>query len=138
MYTKVIVTMDGSELAEKALPHAETIARNLGVKLVLLHVVPFPLVNDAGIEGDLERRDRHYLEGLAQDLRDRGIETEVTILWADVPNKIVEYAEQNHGALLVMATHGRTGLTRLAYGSVTDSVLHLAKTTPILVIRSLG
>jgi nucleotide-binding universal stress UspA family protein len=136
MYKKVIVTLDGSELAEKALPHAEAIARGLGVKLVLLHVVPYPLIEEVGVEGDLQKRDRRYLEGLAQNLRSRGLETEVKILWADVPTKIIEYAEEDQTALVVMSTHGRTGLTKLAHGSVTASVLHEARTTPVLIVRS--
>jgi nucleotide-binding universal stress UspA family protein len=138
MYKKLIVTLDGSELAEKALPHAEAIARALGVGIVLLHIVPYPLVEHTGVEGDLEARDRKYLEGLAQDLRSGGLETEVKILRANVPNKIVEYAEENGGALLVMATHGRAGLTKLVCGSVTESVLREGKTTPVLVVRSVA
>lgn len=50
MHKKVILTLDGSELAEEALPHAEVTARGLGVKLVLLHVVPYPLVEEAVVE----------------------------------------------------------------------------------------
>jgi nucleotide-binding universal stress UspA family protein len=138
MYDKVIVTLDGSELAEKALPHAEAIARALGVKLVLLHVVPYPLVDDAGVESELEKIDKKYLESLAQDLRAAGLPTDTNVLWANVPNKIVEYVEENCGALLVMATHGRTGLTKLVCGSVTEGVLREGKTTPVLVVRSVA
>jgi nucleotide-binding universal stress UspA family protein len=137
MYNKVVVTLDGSELAERTLPHAEAIARGLGVELVLLHVVPFPAVHDAGVEGELEEIDRMYLEGLAQDLKTRGVDTEVEVLWGEVAPEIVDYVREHKGALLVMATHGRTGLSRLAYGSVTESVLHEARTTPVLVVRSL-
>ena len=137
MYSKIIVTLDGSVYAERALPHAEALAKGLGVKLVLLQVVPYPQVQDEAIEDDWAKEDREYMGGLAEGLKSRGVDTEIEVLWGPVAQKIVEYADADEQALLVMGSHGRTGLARLAFGSVTEAVLHDAKTTPVLVCRCL-
>jgi nucleotide-binding universal stress UspA family protein len=129
--------LDASKRAEQALPHAEAIARALGIGLELVHVVPFPEVRFEDVETDAEKEARQYLEGLAQDVKDRGVETRVRVLDGDeVSTAIIDYVEKNEGALVLMGTHGRTGLSKLAYGSVTERVLHEAKHTPVLVIRS--
>ena len=137
MYSKIIVTLDGSGHAERALPHAEALAKGLGIKLVLLQVVPYPQVKDEAVEEDWAQEDREYMGGLSEGLKSRGIDTEIEVLWGDVAEKIVEYAEADDQALLVMSTHGRTGLARLAFGSVTQAVLHDAQTTPVLICRCL-
>ena len=137
MYSKIIVTLDGSAYAERALPHAEALAKGLGVKLVLLQVVPYPAVQDQAVEGDWAKEDRDYMSGLAEGLKSRGVDTEIEVLWGPVAQKIVEYADADEQALLVMGSHGRTGLARLAFGSVTEAVLREVKTTPVLVCRCL-
>jgi len=138
VYSKIIVTLDGSGHAERALPHGEALAKGLGVKLVLLQVVPYPEVKDEAVEEDYAKEDREYMSGLAEGLKSHGVDTEIEVLWGDVAEKIVEYAEADEQALLVMSSHGRTGLARLAFGSVTGAVLHDAKTTPVLVCRCLS
>jgi len=138
MYSKIIVTLDGSVYAERALPHAEALAKGLSVKLVLLQVVPYPTVQDQAVEGDWAKEDRDYMGGLSEGLKSRGVDTEIEVLWGPVAQKIVEYADADEQALLVMGSHGRTGLARLAFGSVTEAVLHDVKTTPVLVCRCLS
>lgn len=138
MYSKIIVTLDGSPNAECALSHAMVLAKGLGVKIALLQVVPYPEVRDEAIEGDWVDAARKYMNGLAESVRAEGIETQIEVLWGAVVDKIVEYAEADKMALLVMSTHGRTGLAKLAFGSVTEQVLREAGTTPVLVCRCLG
>ena len=136
MYSKIIVPLDNSALAECALPHGEALARGLGIKLVLLQVVPYPEVRDAAVEADWASKTRDYLDDLAEDLKTSGVpEVEVEILWGEIPRTIVEYAQADEKALVVMSTHGRTGLSKLAYGSVTESVLHEATNIPVLIVR---
>ena len=133
MYNKIIVTLDGSEYAELALPHAEALAKGLGTKLVLLQVVPYPEVKDEAEEDEMAELDREYMGGISEGLKSRGVDTEIEVLWGPVAQKIVEYADADE-SLLVMSSHGRTGLARVAFGSVTEAILHEAK-TPVLVIR---
>jgi len=135
MYSKIIVTLDGSSHAECALAHAQALAKGLGVKLVLLQVVPYPEVRDEAVESDWAAQARRYMEQYAEAARSDGVEVEVEVLWGDVVEKIIEYAKNDTWALLVMSTHGRTGLARLAFGSVTERVLKEAKATPVLVVR---
>ena len=135
MYSKIIVTLDGSSHAECALSHAQALAKAMGVKLVLLQIVPYPEVRDEAVESDWAEEARRYMNEYAKAIRSEGIETDTEVLWGEVAEKIVEYAEADKRALLVMSTHGRTGLARLAFGSVTERVLKEAKTTPVLVVR---
>lgn len=138
MYERIVVTLDGSTYSECALDSAEALARSLGAKLILLHVVPYPEVYDGGIESDYETRLKKYLDGIAQRLRDTGLEVEIAIPWGEVVPMIVNYVESDDKTLLIMASHGRTGLTQLAFGSVAESVLKKARSTPTLVCRCPG
>lgn len=135
MYDRIVVTLDGSTYSECALDSAEALARSLGVKLVLLHIVPYPKVYDGGIESEYEARLEKYLEEVAQRLRNAGLEVEIEIPWGEVVSTIVNYVASDAHTLLIMASHGRTGLTRLAFGSVADGVLKRARTTSTLVCR---
>ena len=135
MYSKIVVTLDGSSQAECALAHAQALAKGLGVKLVLLQIVPYPEVRDEAVESDWAAEARRYMNEFAEAIRSEGVETETEVLWGEVAEKIVEYVEADKHALLVMSTHGRTGLARLAFGSVTERVLKEAKTTPVLMVR---
>ncbi len=134
MYSRIILTLDGSKHAECALPHAESLAKGLGVKLVLLQVIPYPEVRDAGVEADWAAQGRKYMEGVAAGLKKNGVkEVEVDVLWGEVQKEIIEFAQTDENSLLVISTHGRTGLARLAFGSVTEAVLRLATLIPVVV-----
>jgi nucleotide-binding universal stress UspA family protein len=134
MYSKIILPLDGSTHAECALPHAEALAKGLGVKLVLVQVIPYPEVRDAGVESDWATRDRQYMDGILADLKKSGLEDiQVEVLWGEVHKEIVNYAQADEDALIVMSTHGRTGLAKLAFGSVTEAVLREVTAVPVMV-----
>ena len=135
MYNRIVLTLDGSTHSRCALPHAAAMARAFGVKLVLLEVIPYPKVVDASDESNYLVAARQSLNGIANELRAQGLDVDVEIPWGDVVQRIVEYVGADPNTLLVMSTHGRTGLTRLAFGSVTESVLRQAQATPVLVCR---
>jgi nucleotide-binding universal stress UspA family protein len=136
MYSKIIVPLDGSACAETALPPARGLARGLGVPLVLLQVVPYPQVEDAAIEGDWEKRDRAYLDAVAEDIRAGDeIDVEVKVLWGDVPQQIDDFMRSQGNAILAIATHGRTGFDKARFGSVTDAVLRDLNLSPVLLCR---
>jgi nucleotide-binding universal stress UspA family protein len=76
-----------------------------------------------------------YLEGLAQPLRDKGLNVQcVTLRGLQVGEAIVSYADESNISLIAIATHGRSGLGRLVFGSVADFVLRETG-LPILVIK---
>lgn len=125
MVGTVIVPLDGSELAEQALPFATAIAKGLGVPLELLRVMP---AETAGEEDEA----RAYLD----HVRDRvGDQAQVTIKTGKPAAQIIAASEAATEPLIVMTTHGRGGIGRLVFGSVADQILR-GITAPVLLIRS--
>lgn len=148
MFRKILVCLDGSKLAEQILPYAMEAALRLGSKLVLLQVivVQTPPVVAAGastyavkaagqqIEKD-ETEAKAYLDDLAQPPREMGLDVEcVTLRGWQIGQTIIDYAEDHKVDLIAIATHGRSGLKRLVFGSVAESVLR-GSGLPILLIK---
>lgn len=143
MFKKILVPLDGSELAETALSHAKELARCTGAELELLRVAQLYLPNyyfEAPIDADeLIQRDRaqakDYIEALATSIRGEGYTVSTFVGHGAVADVIVDYAESTSADIIVMSTHGRTGVQRWLLGSVADRVLHGAK-MPILLVRT--
>lgn len=147
MFRRILVPLDGSELAERALSYARQLARELNSELVLLRAVNcVDLVSaqafagflpaevfDATIE-DERRAAAEYLAGLARELQRDGLKTHWVVRSGEPAGEIVEYGKEGQIELVVMSTHGRSGLSRWAYGSVADRVLRGA-TIPVLLVR---
>jgi nucleotide-binding universal stress UspA family protein len=133
----VLVPLDGSRLAEGALDTAMGFARE-GARLVLLraaeaHGTPFTDPAEAQVAAIREAED--YLAGVAARVRRAGVEDVETSVWYGPPvEAIVDATKYRRADLIVMSTHGRTGVGRLVLGSVAESVLR-ATSTPILLLR---
>jgi len=139
MHDKILVTLDGSELAEAALPYAEELAGKLPCEIRLLYVGESP-------EDRYQQMRQPYIEEVLKTtkqnaeryLEKRGV-SQITakseIIFGHPAEKIVEYAEKEDIGLIVMATHGRSGIRRWAIGSVVDKVVR-ATTRPVLLIRA--
>ena len=155
MASKMLVPLDGSELAEAAVPYAERIGKALGWDALLLHVVPLRDVHErplghAPIEAPLDQETNRpvgpqllreeeaaameQLDGPAQRLRAAGLGVQQETGVGDARDFIVGRAAQDDVAMIVMASHGRTGLARLFRGSVAAGVVEAA-TRPTLVVR---
>lgn len=151
MYTKVLVPLDGSELAECSLPHVRDLAKDGAVGEVILLTVavlalPYSEINlDNGVitpSFDLVafRRERleasrKYLEDVQSRLAAEGIKARTELQEGDRPAQaIVEYARKNGVNMIVIATHGYTGMKRMLFGSVALGVLHDSP-VPVLLIR---
>lgn len=145
-YQRILVTLDGSELAERALEPAAMLARTTGAELVLLRVtVPIYLwAPFMDIEPDLDvARDRHlqqteaYLQEVAERLRSRyeDLPIETVVLQGPVAETIVDYATHERVDLIVISSHGRSGISRWVYGSVAEKVLQGARCCSTLVVR---
>ena len=137
----IIVPLDGSAFAETALPIAEELTGRLSVELVLARVIntggPYSglLDDSANVEVDPEIKSAAfaYLNKLRWKLAERGMRAR-TVLLEDTPGKrIADLASATMGSVVVMATHGRSGLARLADGSVTQSVIRSSE-HPVLVV----
>jgi nucleotide-binding universal stress UspA family protein len=144
MYQHILVPLDGSKLAEQAIPYATELCKG-STEVTLFQVVHFPLplaAPDAAIatplpdSKELLQEAIDYLEGIAEKLRQEGVRVKTDAVERDmVAEAIVEYAENNDIDLIVMTTHGRSGLSRLIFGSVAESVVRHAP-CPVLLVRA--
>jgi len=143
---KILVLLDGSKLAENVLPYVVDHAKMSDAEVTLLRVYHLPIisVDDAGPISQDERIEqqmaRHkelaeqYLTEVKTRLEEIGLDVKVEVLMGNPAHEIVEFAGKKPFNLIVMATHGRSGLTRWAYGSVADRVLH-GLSNAILLVR---
>jgi nucleotide-binding universal stress UspA family protein len=137
MFDKILVPLDGSELAEAIVPHAEAVADRHQAEVILLQVLSAKRVNP-----ERAAKERHesedYLMGVEQRLLEKGMNARYTIRHGSDPAaEIVDYAEVNKVDLIAMSTHGRSGMSRWLFGSVASRVLQ-GTSKPILLIRSAG
>src|SRR4030043_85944 len=142
MYKKILVPLDGSELAKKALDHAEKLAKIFDAEIILFQVVPFmpiygspelvtPLIVDEKQKEVAER----YLTNLAEEMKKRGHKvTSMVRIGQQVAGEIIDFARESGADLIVMYTHGRSGISRWVLGSVALKILTRAQ-TPILLLR---
>ncbi|MFB3885205.1 MAG: universal stress protein [Thermodesulfobacteriota bacterium] len=142
MYKKILVPLDGSELAKKALDHAEKLAKIFDSEITLFQVVPFmpiygspelvtPLIIDEKQKEAVEKE----LTRLVEELKKKGYKASAMVRTGQqVAVEIIDFAKEVGADLIVMSTHGRSGITRWVVGSVAHKVLIRAE-TPILLLR---
>ncbi len=143
--------MDGSELAECVLSHVETITKGCGVKNVtFVRVVPPIDTSTGGWEymfSDEERQRmetvsktvaEEYLKQLSNRIQYEQTEVKREVILGKIPaDLIVDYANKNEIDLIVIATHGRSGVSRAIWGSVAGQILRTAG-VPVLMVRPKG
>lgn len=142
MYRKILVPLDGSELAEAIIPQARMLAQCSGAEIVLLRVVNVtppeypeldaPLAQSAA--DSLRAEAQQYLDRMACYLKLNGIKVSTVLGEGAVADNILNYTDASLVDLIAMATHGRSGLGRWLIGSVADRVVHGAK-VPVLLVR---
>lgn len=155
----ILTPLDGSELAESVLPHVKIVASLRGpqeIEVVLLRVCEpetmsavsyyltppsYPPATPLKWEDFLkeervrcELEVRRYLTDVAQRLQKNGLHVRWEIVFGKPAEEILNYTSKTPHNLIVMATHGRSGLSKWAYGSVADKVLH-GISTPVLLVR---
>ncbi len=141
MFDKILVPLDGSELAEVALPYAEELMHRLHSDMVLLCTCdhdenPKQEAYLAHVAESIIRHTLKYRERYPETQIDNpGVET--VILNGSPPEQITDYIEENHIGLTIMATHGRSGISRWAMGSVAEKVVR-GVSTPVCLIRAKG
>ncbi len=140
MYNKILVPLDGSELAECVLPHVEAMAASNKVAVTFLYVIQpldVPLTKPdfkLRIEAEAKAAANDYLKRLTGKLSYGG-SAQGEVILGKVAENIVDYAAKNKMDLIIMATHGRSGISRWVSGSVAEKVLHTSK-VPIWLIRA--
>ncbi len=142
---RILVGLDGSPLAETILPFVEVLAGKTGARVTLLHVTTVPehmppLSDYPSLDPLVQRASRlaeEYLREHQRRLSAAGIDAAGAVLVGQPAREILRYAEREDVDLLALATHGRSGIGRWAYGSVADEVLH-ETAKPLLLIRPDG
>jgi len=152
MYKKILVPLDGSKLAECALPHAEELAKCCDTeKVILVSVTEFvqgyraleypsqPLGQPLAPEvfGKKEKQAQRYLGRIARAMEAKGIKVGTEVLRGDPAGEIVIYSKHPGCDLIVMSSHGRSGLSRWTHGSVADRVFR-GSPVPVLMVRAPG
>lgn len=147
MYQKILIPLDGSELAECTLSHVKNLVNDgFTGEVILLNVFypyfPLPEEKDLFTYGDFKAtRERirndsiKYLADVASRLESEGIKVKTEILLGSRPAETIsEYARDNGIDLIIICTHGYTGLKKLMFGSVALEVLHNSH-APVLLVR---
>jgi len=150
MYKKILVPLDGSKLAECALPHAEDLAKGCSTEGVILvsvteRVQGYRVFDDSSqlrgqrlileAVGKKEKQAQRYLDRIAKAMKAKGINVDTEVLLGDPAKEIISYAKHPGCDIIVMSSHGRSGPSRWAYGSVADKVFR-ASGVPVLMVRA--
>jgi nucleotide-binding universal stress UspA family protein len=139
--SRVMVPLDGSPLAEAALPVAERLAQTLSMELILVRVINTGsqyagILDDArsvDILPEIEAEATAYIERLAGNIRVRGLEVRAEVLKGSPAETLVEYARRTPQDIVAMTSHGRSGLARWWLGSISEALVR-SSGDPVLVI----
>ena len=149
MYTKIMVPVDGSKVAECVLPHVEALAKGSQVKeVVFVRVVePFRVTSSGEFvmsEKEIARFDaehkanaERYLKELVGRVNLEGVKCRWEVIIGTVADNLADYAAKKAIDLILIATHGRSGVSRWVWGSVADRILR-SSCTPVLMVRAPG
>lgn len=151
MFERVLVPLDGSKVGEAALPVIEQLVTRLAagtkVEVTLLGIITllrhWVVVGEASApvsytEDELKlikQRVMDYLAKTGESLKKRGVVIKTMVRSGNAADEILKAADEIKADLIGMSTHGRSGLRRLAFGSITDKVLHGAS-IPVLMVRA--
>ena len=142
MYKRILVPLDGSELAEVALPYAEELSVKLGIGIELLRAVALPVYSEPlggvyNVEQELAFKSgaKEYLSRVGCRLKERGIDVRPGVVSSTAAEGIIDCASKDGVELIVLATHGHSGLTRWALGSVADRIIR-GTDKPVVLIRA--
>ncbi len=147
MFQRILVPLDGSRRAERILPHVEKLARCFDSEVIFMQVIePIPVTvmhhefysaRESRDIPELSSRAEDYLSGLQGEFRSKEIAAKRVVEFGPVVEIIQQVAEREQVDLIALASHGRTGLSRVFYGSVAAGLLQRVD-RPLLLIRSNG
>ena len=127
MYEKILVPLDGSEVAEQAIPYVERLTQKLKSEVILITVC---------LPGDpLERALTEYIERRAEKIQSLGVNARSLCIEGDSATSIIDFAEKNKVGLIVISTHGKTGISHWPLGSIASKVVQRSN-IPVFLVRS--
>jgi len=146
MYQKIMVPLDGSQVAECVIPHIETIAGKSAARVELVTVIePLEIPTRGQIalsDDDIKQIDAEgkneaakYLKQVSSRLSQAGVKVDTVMLSGKPADSLVRYAVNNGVDLIIMATHGRSGISKIFWGSVAEKILR-ATAIPVLLIKT--
>jgi len=149
MYERILVPLDGSKVGEAALPHVEELVSKLSaeikVEITLLQVSSLThYIVAAGASAPVQYTEKEieeikkyaidYLNEAGEGLKSKGVTVKIRVEIGSAADKIIMIADEINVDLIAMSTHGRSGISRWAFGSVTDRVLR-GGNKPVLIVR---
>ena len=151
MYKKIMVPLDGSELAECALPHLETVVKGCQSPEVIIVQAVEPISIPYGAEvsrfeslGQVETFQTHlkvdaekYVKEIVARLARAGVTAKAEVVYGRAGEALTDFAAKNGVDLVIMASHGRSGVSRWVWGSVADRLLRTLS-VPVLIVRPPG
>ena len=132
----ILLPLDGSPLAEQAIPYAAALARTAAARLILVRATQAQSLLDVDAvdaQAGVVSRAEHELEATAARLRETGLDVDGYVYYERPVLAILDAAQRHQVDLIVLSTHGRSGLGRVIYGSVADDVLRRAE-VPVLLV----
>ncbi len=151
MAAKILIPLDGSKIGEAALPYVEELMSKLSprvkVELALIRVVSLlthyvaageavaPISYTEKEMKQIQQEARNYLNKVAKGIRSEKVSVGIRVVIGNVAEEIIKAADEINVDLIAMSTHGRHGISRWAFGSVTDKVLRGGH-KPVLVVRA--
>lgn len=137
-YDRILVPTDGSEAASDAVDEALELAESFDAEVHVLYVVDTRLTHTilgGEVVEKLEREGEEATGEIVERAEESGLETRREVIEGAPSEAILNYAEENGIDLIVMGTHGRTGLEKAVIGSVTEKVVRKSS-TPVMTVRS--
>lgn len=151
MYERILVPLDGSQVGETALVHVEKLVSKLVPKVktevILFQVISslshYVIAGEASVQVpysdkeivQIKKKTKDYLDKAGEGLRSKGAIVKTKVATGRAAGEIIKAADELKVDLIAMSTHGRSGLSRLTFGSITDKVLR-AGTVPVLAVRA--
>ena len=139
MYHNILIPLENSTYDRAILAHIEELARMNKSNLLLLHVADGWVARNYQHlqlrESEEMKKDRAYLEGVAQDLRSKGFQVEHMLAWGDPADEIIKISQEKKVDLIAMSTHGHRFISDLLYGSTADKVRHKVD-VPVLLLKA--
>ncbi len=150
MFQRIVVPLDGTDLSARSLPYAVEMARKFSAELILVTAVQPGRVVTSGVEGpgsvqilidsaqEKEALDRKEavanLDAVARDCERKGARVTTAIVNGAPADEILKLCRERKADLVIMTTHGRSGIKRAVLGSVTDAIAR-SNIVPVLMIR---
>jgi nucleotide-binding universal stress UspA family protein len=151
MFKRIMVPLDGSELAECVIPYIEDFIDQAQVEFIVFVRVVKPVITPASFddsitylpedwskwESEKKTSAEDYLKKVVSRLKQNGVKFQTEVLVGRIGDRLLDYIKANDFNLIVISTHGRSGLSRWVRGSVADKILSAAH-IPILMVRAPG